>query len=98
MAVSAEWKQNVAGGGKIMIGALKSPSRDKILRNNLSALRSFITNSNLIQHLDFRSLAFTRPYEEVLCGASGLRRHICSMINNCEIGARGLTLARVLSR
>jgi hypothetical protein len=64
MAASAKWKQNVAGGRKIMKRAIKSPSRDKILRNNFNPLRSFITNSNLIQHLHFRSHAFTRPYEE----------------------------------
>jgi hypothetical protein len=46
MAASRKWKQNVAGSRKIVKSAIKYPIRRKIPRNHLSALRSFITNSN----------------------------------------------------
>jgi hypothetical protein len=46
MAASRKWKQNVAGSRKIVKRVIKSPIQRKIPRNQLSALRSFITNSN----------------------------------------------------
>src|SRR5215510_4321099 len=58
MAASRKWKQNVAGSRKIVKRAIKSPVQRKIPRKRLSALRSFITNSNPNQYF-WRSHANT---------------------------------------
>src|SRR5262245_5099767 len=58
MAASRKWKQNVAGSRKIVMRAIKSPVQRKIFRKRLSALRSFITNSNPNQYF-WRSHANT---------------------------------------
>src|SRR5215475_9431473 len=58
MAASRKWKQNVAGSRKIVKRAIKSPVQRKIPRKRLSALRSFITNSNPNQYF-WRSHAKT---------------------------------------
>src|SRR5262245_33020016 len=58
MAASRKWKQNVAGSRKIVKRVIKSPVQRKIPRKRLSALRSFITNSNPNQYF-WRSHAKT---------------------------------------
>src|SRR5262245_12797502 len=58
MEASRKWKQNVAGSRKIVKRAIKSPVQRKIPRKRLSALRSFITNSNPNQYF-WRSHANT---------------------------------------